>query len=222
MSKAAYPTTSDLLTLLQGIGAVDNPPSEAQQTLLDSQDFVQEAIDLWERETGYIPFLADALGSTWDFESDLSGCVDLKGGFVSISTVNLNGTDRILNRDYRTMPRNAVAELKPITYLEWCGPVRPFPPLPDRVASLQVTGVRGYSVLLKDSHWNAILRLAGLPLLPDLATLRTGGLLKKREGDVEETYTSTSGTSTNHLYSGIETAWRLSIKGSMPKRFRLA
>ncbi len=221
MSKSAYPNSSDLLILLQGIGALNAPPSAAQQALLDSQDFVQQAIDLWEEKTGYIPFLADTEETDWWFESDFSSCIDMQGGFVSISAVELNGTAMTLNRDYRTMPRNAVAERKPITYLEWCGYVRPFPALPDQKSSLKVTGLRGYSVLLRDSHWNAILRLAGLPLLPDLATLRSGGLIKQVQGDVEETYTSTSGTSTNHLYSGVESQWRLQIQSAMPRRFRI-
>lgn len=217
MSHSAYPTADNLLTFLQSVGLFSNPPT-TEQDGFDLDTAIGAAVDEWERRSGFKPFLADTAETTWSFESDLSACIDLQGGFVSISAVNLNSVARTINRDFRTMPRNAALLKKPITYLLWNGYVRPFPVITGQAAAVTVTGLRGYEILLTDEHFRGILKLAAISLLPELATLKTDGVIKKRQGDTEYTYGGAAGV---HIYSGLEARWLIDIAKAIPVRVRI-
>ena len=187
MSQLYYPTVTQLQARLFSIGILDAPPT-SEQDQLDLQSATTSASETWEDIVGYQPFLADTVDSTWYFDADGSTTVDLQGGFVSITSVSLNGNLRTLNTDYRTYPQNAAASGKPITYLKFQGYFRPFPALYGQKESVVVIGKRGAYATLPPLAYECVLAIAMKNLLAWSEFANFGGVKSWKSGTTEEEY----------------------------------
>lgn len=183
----AYPTATEVLALLTGVGI---------STTLDATalaPFIQGAIDAWEEDTGYLPFLE---GESADFYYDPPGpnrrgesrgggrqlCLDR--GFtridqihVGITTTDLTGQLLTLDSDYRFIPYNALAQLRPITRIEFTYPQWGAP------RSIKVTGNPGYSAALKAEVWQAIREDAAGRVCEGLREGRGGRAVEWTDGE---------------------------------------
>lgn len=189
MSQTYYPTVSQLDARLYAAGVISAPHTATE----DQEDYASActaAWQSWEDISGYQPFLVGAAdpASTWVFDGDGSAVVNLLGGFVSISSVSLNGTARTLNTDYRTMPLNAALMGKPITYLKWGGTYNPFPALYGYAGPVSVTGLRGYCTSLSALHYEGILAIAIDSLLGESEFSKFRGIKSWKIGTDERVY----------------------------------
>lgn len=194
MPHVTLPQALDLERKLVATGIFSYPAPDTQQ-LFDLQLAVGAAAEWWQDATGYRPFLADSVETTHYFEPDGSKTVDLKGGFVSISAIAVNGNAITLNTGYRVMPPNAIANVRPITYLKFDTYYQPiwsyYAPLPGNQAPVSVTGIRGAYAVLPDTAWNAILAKACMDMAPDIVNLVSDrGIKSWKSGTTEETYNS--------------------------------
>jgi hypothetical protein len=192
MSHAANPTATDLRDKLIAAKLFTNPPT-TQELLIDLDSAIGGAIINFQDQSGFTPFLADSVDSTHYFDGDGSYIVDLDGGFVAITSVSVNSVVGTLNTDYRTMPLNAVAKGRPITYLSFArgffGRLRPYPAWQGQTAPVSVTGKRGAFVAIPDNAWNAMLSLACISLAADIERLIANGAIKSwKSGTTEEEY----------------------------------
>ena len=195
-SPTAYPTDSDLVSLLTAAGLWDSSFSP----FVSGQ--VQAAIDQFEMSTGYIPFLSD--GTSGNFYYDPPGSMgrqyqyswkgggkilELDNGFVSIQAValgysidNPNPSTQDLNRSLRFLPLNRTSRNLPIEAIEFYFNVWGIP------QSIRIQGVAGYTLALPERVWLAILNLAAANFLPIIMGFITGGMVEMREADVAERF----------------------------------
>lgn len=188
MSQDFYPTDTQLAARLYAAGVISAPltPEQAQ---MEYAGACEAAADAWEQMTGFAPFLAQGTDSTRVFDGDGSCIVPLRGGYVSITSVSLNGTVRTLNTDYRLMPENAILDGKPITYIKWGGGLgRPFPAYPGYAGPVAVTGKRGAYASLTALAVDGILSIAVLSLLGDFEFSKFRGIKSWVIGTDERVY----------------------------------
>ena len=217
LNRVQYPTEADLQIRLVESGILDNPATEAQKATVDLAQALDTAIDWWEKETGYKPFLAETVDSTTYFNSE-NGVTDLNGGYISITSVSVNTVAKVLNQDYRTEPINALAQGKPIELLNWGFRNGIFPqyngtfpiytgvefPQSGQIAAVAVTGKRGYSQYLPEAAFRSILDFAAADLVPTLEPLKFGPYQSYREGDTQYTFRTTNNKS---LFSALADGW---------------
>lgn len=177
MARTAWCSPSQLRSFLQSAGIVDDPPS-TEQARLDLQAGIDAAVEWWQRQTGYRPFLADAADSTRGFDLDGSGYISFNAGLVSFTGLTVNASPYTLNQQFRLSPVNAASEGRPYTgidligrfYFRWGWN-------PSAGASIvQVTGRWGYADVIPADAWLAVEKRAALEVLPQLTALRTGGM----------------------------------------------
>lgn len=188
MSHALYPQPLDIERKLFSAGLWTYPAS-TEQSLIDLTSIAGAAVNAWEQLTGYTPFLADTVDTTWYFNTDGSRCVDLKGGFTSITSVSVNGQAATLNTDYRKMPLNGGVT----TYLQFDSYYGRFwslfSALPAQSAPIAVVGKRGRVATLNEAQWQAILALAAMDVAVEVERLFADGSIKSwKSGTTEEVY----------------------------------
>lgn len=185
MAHTAWPVITDIDAAYASAGLT--PPSAArEQMALDA------AIDMWNRGTGYIPFLA--VSATIPFDPPGGGSslyaaqrgggnlLRLPNGLVSVSALSVGGVSRVENTDFFLKPFDAPAKLGPFEIIEFNGPVF------GTARSISITGVWGYSLTIPDSAWYAVLELACAMCIPEVEMLLTpGGVLKWNIRDKGET-----------------------------------
>lgn len=158
-----YPTEDDVTALLEGSGFT--VPAG-----LDVLPYVYAAIDEFESETGYRPFLAGS-SATYSFDppgpnfltNDRGGGrrLILNQGFATITAVRVGvttdstGTLLTENTDYYLMPANHAANKLPITSIVFVSPQW------GPTNSITVTGTPGYFTTIRPEVFNAIRDLAG-------------------------------------------------------------
>lgn len=162
----SYPADSDILAAITGSGAPI--PSG-----FSASGLAAAAIDIWEKSTGYEPFLSSGVTTMRTYDppgpnhqkmdgfSLLGGSrmLDLGAGAVSISQVNIGvgpgapGTTMTLDEDYWPEPKNAPLENRPFERIRFRSPI--FGP----EASVQITGVFGFGLTVPDDAWLAIVQL---------------------------------------------------------------
>lgn len=163
---ANYPADSDVLACLQGAGAV-LPAAFAPAGLAAA------AINMWERRTGYEPFLCNGNVTTRTYDppgpnhqrmdgfSLLGGSrvLDLGAGAISVQQVSIgvgvgvNGTVLTLGEEYWPEPKNSTAENRPYERIRFRSPIF------GAEASVTVTGQFGYGLTVPDDVFLAIVRL---------------------------------------------------------------
>lgn len=197
MSRPAWPTTDELEAFLLATrleAATDSTLSE----LLDLQGAIDAAVEDLEGATGYKPFLADSVAGSLSgngetartryFTPDGTDLLDLKGGLVWIESVAVgvsntsDGTDLTEDEGWYAMPDNAAEEEKPWSWIEFAG---------DQSGgrrSIAVRGIWGYGYFVPELAFQAVLARAAEILMPQIVTLMTAGLVRRRAGDEEEQY----------------------------------
>lgn len=183
----AYPTDAELKTRLVAMGMFSDPPTQQQNTF-NLTSAVQAAVDQFEPMVGYEPFLVQGGQQTYYFDADGAMTIDFLGGFVSISSVALNGTQRTENYDYNLYPRNALTQGKPYNYMKWRGFWRPQYTAFGQPAPIAVTGLRGYCAQLPDLAWEAVMALAVKFMVAQASFLLVGGVKSWKAGTDEEEY----------------------------------
>lgn len=186
---SAYPTSAECLALFTEVGIT--LPSGLGANQLDYYRY--EAIDEFESETGYEPFLADS--STSQLRFDPPGVNQrgrVKGGakrlllnnaFATITevlvgvTTDFAGTALTVDVDYRTLPLNSAALLQPITEIEF------FTTQWGEPGSIRITGKRGYWTSIRAEIWGAIRKLTCARASQGLREKFSQGYVEMKLGD---------------------------------------
>jgi hypothetical protein len=160
---AAYPTATDLQTLLVTTGILDSPATAPLDTL-DRAGAIAAAVAEWERQTGYQPFLAAGVDSSRYYDGPESERLLLDGGLAANPTyVKVGGSTYTLNSEYWVKPDNALVKGQPIGWIEFAGVLGPTRRL------IEIAGRWGYATTVPDDAWQAILAGAAVLLYPVLA-----------------------------------------------------
>lgn len=195
MSRAAWPSPANLKDFLAGAGIVASPPA-GDALLLDYAGAVAEALELFEDQTGYHPFMAAVADATRHYSPDGSDVLDLRGG-VAAALTSLTvgysptsaGTALTVNQDYWLKPINALAEGRPANYIQFAGRQS------GTERSIVIVGKFGYCAngAIPEAAYQAVLRLASVRLLPQIQSMASqGGLKRLTEGDVTYEWDLTS------------------------------
>lgn len=183
-----YPTGAELLAFLQAAKLLDNPLTE-EQSLLDLEGVMAGVVADWEEEVQWFPFLSGSSDETRYFDRPVANgrdlpLLDLQGGLVSLTGVEVGGTVLTVGGQLFTKPDNALSRGFPIQQLRFWSVS--FPAQPNCIG---VTGRWGYVGSVPQGVKQALLCRAGLLLAPQLLANRTlGGVSLWKEGDVEERY----------------------------------
>lgn len=180
MPQIGYPDHAALALYLQN--ECNSQGFNINPTTQDLDTKLQAAIEQFENETGWKPFLQDqanvvrtfdppgARGAATSSDQILgggralvfgAGLMALTSVVTGITTTTPNGTAQILNQDFRLLPSNASVEGRPWILVQFMqiqyGPVQ----------SVQVTGQWGRVANCPYSVRNAILRQAARLFLED-------------------------------------------------------
>ncbi len=193
MNYTAYPDGNDVIELLKS--------AEIDACGMDLSVYADDAVAIWEQETGYKPFFQTSEADV-DFYFDPPGpnrrhetrggakLLELARGFVSIASVTVGitpddavGEELTAGDDYRLLPYNAVADSVPYTAIEFTvnrwGPPR----------SIKVSGLPGYCATeIPADAWNAIRKLAASLASTAIKEGLSQGMIEFSEDDVKERY----------------------------------
>lgn len=203
MADSSYPGAADLVSFLISGGLLPVSPSALQQ-FIDTELVMERAIEEWERETRYTPFLADTADQTIyysptdiEFPPNDYPLLDLAkaggpGGIVSVTSLKVavtstsTGTTLSLTQDYALRPRNAPLKEKPYTYIQFTRtPFAGVWPLGSVADSIVLTAKRGYWPTLNPIAKHSILARAAELIVPVVAAQKQDGAVQWREGDVQ-------------------------------------
>lgn len=187
MSRAAWPTATDIKDFLAASGVIASPPT-GNAILLDYDGAASDALAQFEDATGYHPFEAAAADATRYYTPNGTDILDLRAGVAAALTSltvgyspTSSGTALTVNQDYWLKPINALAEGRPYNYIQFAGRQAG----PER--SVVIVGKFGYCAngAIPENAYRAVLRMAALTLLPQLyAMMSHGGMKRMTEGDV--------------------------------------
>ena len=190
MAKGAYPNMEDLHEFLQIAGIHVDPKHDLSR-------FIEEAIALWEKSTGWKPFLAIDEYQTRVFKAPVGGrsgdfcyvpLVELSGGVVDVRSVHLkspsSGARHILieGTDFLFMPEDAPRMGRSYEWIEF---IRPSIRQGDLV---EVDGLWGYCSELPEDVRSCILKLAASEVVSLCECSLGGGLKSWSEEGVREEY----------------------------------
>lgn len=167
-----YPTDADVQALVQSLGVT--LPSGI---IFDGSGAA--AAQEWERLTGRIPFLNPSTVTTRTFEvpgakSTHNSVLPIKGGgrrlplqggVISISSVTVEGQNKVVGSDVYPGPVNNPAIGKPYDYLEFAVPQY------GQIRSVQVTGKFGFSSTLNELQFLSIVRLGAARIMDDVRVM---------------------------------------------------
>lgn len=178
---ATYPVASDVTAFLSSIGVT-----------LDGSfplaSYVASAIGQFEKETGYVPFIAttqtryyDAPGAKPDAYGRGGGgtLLQLDNSLISVSSLTVGGQTKTLGTDFYKVDIN-----KPSAWaLRFTAPIFGLP------QCITIVGTWGYASAVPDDAWEAIRQsAAGLAISALLEEKRATGLTSWKEDDVTEAY----------------------------------
>ena len=143
-----YPTEADVQAFLVNAGVTATPPEGLQM-------YIDSAVEEWENNTGYTPFLADPSDSEVSFDGPAPlRYLELKGAFASITslyygvTSTYAGTLGTVNSDYFTD-----TYLGAIIGIEFTGMI-------SGQRSVKITGKKGFCTELPAKVYRAIIEKA--------------------------------------------------------------
>ena len=197
---AAYPTGADLLAYITSLGVLNSGQLTAITAGLTAR--AAAAAARWEREVGWLPFLATGSASTRRFDPPgpndrgltrggdkrlyLSGALVTSTAPVVRSGVTTASAGDLLTieDDYFLGPENADQTGMPWRWVEF-GWNRWGPP-----RSISVTGLWGWSATVPDDVWQAVLGLGARTAL-ETTTRISGGRSSWKEADSGENFGAT-------------------------------
>ncbi len=195
-----YPVGADLVNLLTACGFAGTGANDF--AALEPGTKVQAAIEAWEEETEWFPFLSPGVVQTRLFDppgppARRDGFLSLRGGgsrlslgagLLALSGVTVSGADYDPAFQFLLRPDNAPLRGKPYTAIEFLSPVFA------RAGYVAVTGVWGYTLACPAKAREAILAQAAALCVPALALLISRGLIERKAGDESERYASSGVT----------------------------
>lgn len=173
MAKSAWPTGSELTAAVAGLGA-------AIPAGYTANDLIAAAIEEFERETGWYPFLADAGSDTRQYDPTF-GYTLRTHHFFTITGVTVRGTAQVEGTDYYVLPYNNALDERPITGLRFLIPLQGLP------REVSVTGRMGYDDEIHLDAWMAVLNRAVARCL-ELAAGPSGSVAEIQQGLVKVKY----------------------------------
>ena len=184
----AYPTYADLQAFALTAGIITSADNA-----LDYRHTIAAAIDKWERDTNYLPFIATS--QTRKYDVPQGQFLDLKGGLVSLTSLAINGDAYTEDVQFYLLPRNADVKGQPFTAIKFAFPLTNCNGL--GVKTVSIVGTFGYSATMPDDVKQAILSLGAVMLAPSKSG-SAGAVQAIKQDDVEISYSSISTTSAEY------------------------
>jgi hypothetical protein len=162
--------------------------------------YAEAALDMFEADTGYMPFKSIASASYYYDSPGLTprgslGRHSLGGGkvlvltptFTAVTAVRVgitadddDGTLLVENRDYYLKPFNRSAKRRPIEWIEFATPVYHGP------RGIKVVGTAGFTDLIPEGAFETVLDGACMLAGADILGVNMQGLSSWKEGDSSE------------------------------------
>lgn len=187
----AWPTSDDLQTYLKAAGLIALDPT-ATELLLDYSGALSAAIERWNDETRYWPFLSagDATEAR-RFSPPGGSLLDLNGGLLTLTSLTVDvtytssGTVYMNQQHFKLLPRDAPQKTAPWTLIEFT-----WSPWNVSDGEVEIAGEWGYanSANLPESARRGVLAYAASELAPQIQRGISGGTIKWTEGDVSRQY----------------------------------
>lgn len=203
MPHDSFATSADLISWLQGAGALDDDMS-VQQRAIDYDQAMQSAIDRWEGDTQISPWIATQQTLRFDAPRYQGGprCGDtiyLMTGLLSVTTLRVqvtalsSGIVLVEGTDFWLGPTENPRLKKPYTRIQFRYPHIAFAPLGFwQPQTIEIDGLFGFAETVADDVWNAVRDAGAIEVLPSLAKLRTGDAVSEEKGDVKTVYITTA------------------------------
>lgn len=146
MAYSGWPSTANVVSALAPL---------VMPAYVDIAGEIDSAVSDFERDTGYLPFLAEAVDSEVTFTNYLESGREVlfPTGYISVSEFWIDDQEMDLGVDFELSPKNGTP-IEGATMLE----IRRFAPM-----SLKVVGKRGYRPVLPSEVWSLILSRACAP-----------------------------------------------------------
>lgn len=179
MANTIYPTDAQITTFLVDSGLLTGSLPSSLSGIGD----ICSAI--WEQQTGYSPFLSDQTTPEvlevryYDAPNDTA--LMLYAGLTDLDSLELDGTEQVLNSDFYTKPDNNTNKGLPITWIDF----NRFIGNPKSRRNIKITGTWGYCDSLPDEVFYAICMLGAMQAYP---TLTNGVVIREKQDDVEYGY----------------------------------
>lgn len=175
----AWYSADDLEVYLQASGLF-SIPTASPSTLLDLAGAVTASQEAFERDTLWFPFLKQNTDVTRYYDVVEGRLLDLQAGLLELTSVTLAGQALVEDSDFFLMPQNSDLRGLAFTYIE-------FSHCPNGGRkSIAITGRWGRVSTLPDEVKQAVLAKAASLVAPQLHALASQGLMRWREGDVEQ------------------------------------
>jgi hypothetical protein len=161
---------------------------------------IGEAVEEWEKRTGYKPFLRDSSDQTLYFDppgAGSFGCVLDVRHLLTLTSLSYGleedgtgGTAMAQGTDFVMLPYDGGANETPWTHVRFLS--NPY----GGARSIKVVGKRGYSSTCPDDVFKAILKKAAASVVMDLRVGHPGEATSVKQGPVEFQYGSEAGRGT--------------------------
>lgn len=185
-----WPTSSDLQNYLKAGGLMALDPT-ATELLLDFSGALNAAVERWNDETRYWPFLSTGTDEARRFLPPTQMLLDLNGGLVALTSLMIDvtytssGTAYTSLQHFKLLPRDAPQKRAPWTLIEFT-----WSPWSVYDGEIEIAGKWGYCLdaNLPESAKRGVLAYAASDLAPQIQRGISGGTLKWTEGDVSRQY----------------------------------
>jgi len=205
MGHTAWPTHSDLLTILVDTGLI-----ASTDNITVAPDRIGAAVAELEKRTGRMPFLAETQTRYFDppgpnTKRTASPLFPIRGGgnilvvdngFTNLVELKIGRTDTYEgttlseNSQYYLRPVNAASDGTPYEAVEFIVPIWGPP------QSVVIEADWGWGSEIPDDVWNAVLERAAAGIVPVLSGKITGGVQKVQLGINEFTFGTSAFAST--------------------------
>ncbi len=167
-----YPTGSDLSTYLIATGQITAAPA----SLLYYNDVMSAVALDWEKDTGWVPFLAGASASR-TFDGGEGYRLFLPVGIISLSALTIDGSAYTVDTDFYLAHQFKGGPYMAVDFPFYVGGDR---------RAIVITGVFGYQTTLDKAVERALLMRGGREIID--SQFSTGELKKETVGPVSYEY----------------------------------
>lgn len=214
-----FPSGFDLKRYLRSLNCIPAESLEAALAGMRCGAKVAAAQKLFERQTGWQPFLADPADVTRSFDppgtqggpwtSGGERALFLNAGLLAVTSLKTNvsttyaGDLLTIDEDYWLEPTEAAIVGTPYTEVrfvsrQWGGP-----------HSIQITGRWGYASTLPEDAWDAILKKAASLCVPELTLQISRGIVSFTDMKTQVVYSNSTAKPFQFEQQSWEAAWDL-------------